>query len=293
MIEPTESTESTESRFCDIGANLADPVFADDVDAVLQVAHSAHVRAIVITGSDHESNAQALDLCERYAQSTVEHPQLRFTAGLHPHHAKDWSSAISEQMLALSTSTYFAAWGEMGLDYNRNFSTPQQQRLAFEKQLEIASQDIGERPVFLHTRDAYNDFATMVREHRDHLTDPLVHCFTGIKEELYGYLDLDCWIGLTGWICDRRRGLHIRELVKDIPLNRLLIETDSPWLMPRDLRSQEIKTNPNYQSATRTRNEPYFLPHIAETIADARPEPNTEVFSALWDNSCRWANLTN
>jgi len=151
--------------------------------------------------------------------------------------------------------------GECGLDYYRNYSPHAAQREAFERQLELAGR-CG-KPVFLHQRDAHEDFIAILREHWPALAGGVAHCFTGGAAELECYLELGLAIGITGWICDERRGAHLLELVRRVPSERLLLETDGPYLLPRDLQPKPSSR----------RNEPVYLPHIAAAVARARGEP--------------------
>jgi TatD DNase family protein len=236
-------------RLIDIGANLTHDSFDADRNEVIARAVAQGVMRFIVTGSDATHSRKALELCRA-------HPgRLYFTAGVHPHHAKDCTEATPGELLALLAQPEAVAVGECGLDYFRNFSPPDVQRRVFEQQLEIAAA-IG-KPVFLHQRDAHADFMEILRRHRPRLSRAVVHCFTGDARELEDYLSLDCHIGITGWICDERRGLHLREAVKSIPADRLMVETDSPYLIPRDLRPKP---------ATH-RNEPMHLRHIAAVVA--------------------------
>ena len=117
-------------------------------------------------------------------------------------------------------------------------------------------------PLFLHQRDAHDDFFALLKSARDRVPAAVVHCFTDDRRTLFDYLDLDCHIGITGWICDERRGTHLRELVRSIPANRLMLETDAPYLLPRDIRPQPSDR----------RNEPMYLVHICEAVARERGE---------------------
>ena len=152
------------------------------------------------------------------------------------------------------------AVGETGLDYNRNFSPREAQLFAFERQLGLAIR-CG-KPLFLHQRDAHADFIACMDNVRDQIGRAVVHCFTGDRKELFDYLDRDFYIGITGWICDERRGAHLRELMKSIPADRLMLETDAPYLLPRDLDPM-----PSHR-----RNEPMYLPHICAEVARRRGE---------------------
>ena len=144
----------------------------------------------------------------------------------------------------------------MGLDYFRNLSSHAEQEYAFDSQLQIAA--TTGKPVFLHQRDAHQAFVAILKNHLPSLSGGVAHCFTGTKEQMHAYLDMGLHIGITGWICDERRGGSLRALVRDIPLDRILVETDAPYLLPRDL-------SPRPKSR---RNEPCHLPHIVEVIAE-------------------------
>ncbi|WP_075881054.1 TatD family hydrolase [Vreelandella massiliensis] len=232
----------------DIGANLTHESFQHDLPAVVERAHAANVTTLILTGTDLEHAKQAATLAE-------QHAGFYATAGVHPHDASHWTLALGREMAALYAHPKVVAVGECGLDFNRNFSTPAEQERAFEAQLALAAE--SGLPLFLHERDAGARMRDMLNHWRDDLTDAVVHCFTADKETLYGYLDLDLHIGLTGWICDERRGHHLRPLVGDIPLERLMIETDCPYLLPRNLPAK-MKGR---------RHEPALLPWIAREIA--------------------------
>ena len=238
----------------DIGANLTHDSFDADRDALLQRAWDAGLDAIVVTGSSGASNEQALQLARA-------HPgRLYCTAGLHPHHAADWDEMLAARIAELAREPQVVALGECGLDYFRNFSPHEDQRRAFIAQLGLAVQ--ADKPVFLHQRDAHADFHAILRDYRRALPGCVVHCFTDNGEALDAYLALDCYIGITGWVCDERRGLELRELVKRIPAERLLIETDAPYLLPRNMQP----------SPKDRRNEPAYLPWVLRAIAELRGE---------------------
>jgi len=236
----------------DIGANLTHPSFHDDLDAVLSRASSAGISTIVVTGTTVLESEMARDIAERCG--------LFATAGVHPHHARDCGPATIGELRQIAKHPRVVAIGECGLDFNRNYSPHPSQEQWFVAQLELAL-ELG-MPLFLHSRDAHPRFAEILRHHR--VKDAVAHCFTGEKDELHAYLDLGLYIGITGWICDERRGTHLLELVRDIPADRLLLETDSPYLTPRDMRPQPKSR----------RNEPAFLAHIARTVARGYPSPN-------------------
>jgi TatD DNase family protein len=247
-------------QLIDIGANLTHDSFDHDRDAVLQRAREAGVSQLVVTGASREHSPKALALAQA-------HPGLLFaTAGVHPHHASEYTAECDAELRALHAHPQVVAVGECGLDYFRDFSPRPAQRRAFELQLQIdvdtGSAAGSRKPLFLHQRDAHVDFMGLMKEFDGKLGPAVVHCFTGTRAELFDYLDQDWYIGITGWLCDERRGLHLRELVKHIPANRLMIETDAPYLLPRT-----VKPQPSHR-----RNEPMYLAHIVEELARDRGE---------------------
>ena len=235
----------------DIGINLCDKSFAADLDSVMSRADKAGVSRMVVTGTDVGQSKKAAIL-------SAKHPgRLWSTAGVHPHHAKDCDDSTIDTLRALLSEPQVVAVGECGLDYNRNFSPPDVQRKWFDAQVQLACE--LQMPLFLHERDALADQREILSLYRDDFPKAVIHCFTGELEALQAYIDLDLHIGITGWICDERRGLHLRDLVKMIPENRLMIETDGPYLLPRT-----IVPKPKSR-----RNEPANLPYVLETLAEA------------------------
>ncbi|MDQ3270050.1 MAG: TatD family hydrolase [Pseudomonadota bacterium] len=246
--------QTTPPPLIDIGANLTHDSFDADRDDVLQRGRDAGVVQMVITGASREHSPLALQLARA-------HPgELFATAGVHPHHASEYTAECDAQMRALHAHPEVVAVGECGLDYFRDFSPRPAQRRAFESQLQIAA-DTG-KPLFLHQRDAHDDFVAVMKNFDGRLGAAVVHCFTGTRRELFECLDQDWHIGITGWLCDERRGEHLRELVRHIPAHRLMIETDAPYLLPRTIKPAP----PN------RRNEPMYLAHIVEELARDRGE---------------------
>lgn len=236
----------------DIGANLSHDSFRDDLPQVLERAREAGVAQMIVTGASESESRAAHDIACAY-------PGVLFaTAGVHPHLAREWTDDTASVIRELARSPIVVAVGETGLDFNRDFSPRPVQERIFAAQLEIAA-DLA-MPVFMHERDAHDRFAAILGNYRSRLGPAVIHCFTGDGAALDHYLDLDLHVGITGWICDERRGTHLRELVSRIPLDRLMLETDSPYLLPRDLE-------PRPKSR---RNEPMHLRHILETVAACR-----------------------
>jgi TatD DNase family protein len=260
----------------DIGANLAHDSFERDRDAVLQRAWDAGLSAIVVTGSSRDSSLKARALAHA-------HPgKLYATAGLHPHHAADWNDELAATIRELAADPAVVSLGECGLDYFRNFAPHDAQRAAFVAQLELAV-ELG-KPLFLHQRDAHTDFVAILREFRPRLGPVCVHCFTDTRAALEDYLALDCSIGITGWICDERRGRPLYELAPLIPAERLLVETDAPYLLPRTVPRSVV-------GGAERRNEPAFLPYVVQALAQARGASVDAVAAATVANARRFFDL--
>lgn len=249
-------------QLIDIGVNLTHESFNDRREALLERAYEADVCQLVLTGTSLTESDHALRLCQ---QLDDRGDRLFSTAGVHPHDAKNWSSDDARHLRALLSEPQVKAVGECGLDFNRDFSPRPLQEKALEEQLSLAV-DL-QMPVFLHERDAHPRFVQILRNYRDSLPAAVVHCFTGEQRALFDYLDLDLHIGITGWICDERRGAHLHPLVRDIPAGRLMLESDAPYLLPRSLR-------PKPKSG---RNEPAYLGEVLREVALHRQESEEQV----------------
>ena len=260
-------------RLVDIGANLGHESFRGDLEAVLARARRAGVERIVVTGASVTESAAAQSIAARYPD------RLRATAGVHPHLAREWSEASAETLRALLARPEVVAVGEAGLDFNRDFSPRRCQERVFEAQIELAAE--LEMPLFMHERDASERFVAILARHRHRLGPAVVHCFTGDERALDAYLDLDLHIGITGWICDERRGTHLHRLVERIPSERLMVETDAPYLLPRDLRPRPKGR----------RNEPAYLAHIVERIAHHRGETPEQLAETSTRSACAFFGL--
>jgi len=263
---------SVHHALVDIGANLTHAAFHADLSEVLAHARRNGVDTIIVTGTGIEASRAAHALASR-------HPGLYSTAGVHPHEAAHCNAATLDALRTLLVEPKVVAVGECGLDFNRNYSPHPDQETWFVAQLELAC-ETG-KPLFLHSRDAHPRFADILHGYRDRLPPAVAHCFTGGADELRAYLGLDLYIGITGWICDERRGKHLLDLVREIPSNRLLIETDAPYLTPRDLHPQPRAR----------RNEPAYLPHILRAIARARGAPVEDLAHSTTENARRFFRL--
>lgn len=251
----------------DIGANLAHDSFDRDRAAVLQRASDAGVCKIIITGSSDDSNLLAAELAEKSPGT------LFSTAGVHPHYASQYSDRSDALIRSIIEKDVVVAIGECGLDYFRNLSPRDAQLDAFERQLNIAK-DTG-LPVFLHQRDAHDDFVRVLTSALPDLSRAVAHCFTGEGDSLREFVDMGLYIGITGWICDERRGKHLHDIVATVPDDKLLLETDAPYLLPRTIR-------PKPQTR---RNEPMYLPEVLRVVAEARGQSEEHVARITTENA--------
>ena len=243
----------------DIGVNLSNKAFAQDRDQVVRRAVTAGVSSMILTGTSIQESEAVLKLAQKYPDYCYS------TAGVHPHDAKTVKPEDINHLQALLKDGKVVAVGETGLDFNRDFSPRPVQVSVFESQIELAI-DSG-LPLFCHERDASDQFADIITSYRNQISQLVVHCFTADKKALYQYLDLDVHIGITGWVCDERRGTHLHPLLNDIPANRLMVETDSPYLLPRTLDNKPKNR----------RNEPAFLPEVIKVIAQHTNKEATTV----------------
>jgi len=257
----------------DIGVNLTHESFSDDFEQVVDRAKGSNIQHMIVTGSDLKESKAA-------AKLAAENPGLfSATAGIHPHYAEQYDQNTNASLANLLRQPSVRAVGETGLDYFRDISPRKKQVQSFEAHIELAID--RQMPLFLHQREAHKDFLPIIKAHRQAISNLVVHCFTDTAAALKDYLDLDCHIGITGWICDERRGQHLLECVDSIPLNRLMIETDSPYLMPRTLKPKP-KTR---------RNEPCTLPQVLKSIASVRAESIQEIGQASTQNAKQFFGL--
>lgn len=268
----------------DIGLNLTNTQFKNDIDEVISNALLSGVEAMIVTGTSIKQSQAAYQL-------VLEYPDFLYsTAGIHPHDAKSLTQHTIEHLAELLTQKHVVAVGECGLDFNRNFSTPAQQLSCFEMQLELAVE--LQVPVFLHQRDAHDDFLHLIRKYRAGLVDAVAHCFTNGQAELESYLEENMHIGITGWICDERRGKKLQDCAALIPDDKVLVETDAPYLFPRDLKlPQDDSVTGKKKKNSRCRNEPRYLAHIVKTLAQFMGKDEMELVRLSTENARRFFRL--
>ncbi|MFO0578552.1 MAG: TatD family hydrolase [Polyangia bacterium] len=266
----------TAQRYIDIGVNLTHRSFGPDRPEVIARARAAGVGPLIVTGTSLAHSREAVALCRA-------HPGALFaTAGVHPHEAARCDARTLAELRELARAPEVVAVGECGLDFNRDFSPRPVQERVFAQQIELALS--LDKPLFLHERDAHARFLAILDGHARPGGLPVpavVHCFTGGPQELAAYLLRGFYIGITGWICDERRGAELQRALPAVPLDRLLLETDAPFLLPRDLP----------RKLAQGRNEPATLPHIAGAIARYTRRTPAEIAAATTDNARRFFRL--
>ena len=236
-------------EIADIACNFTSDRFDNDLDEVIDRAVANDITKFGLICSRLSDLDKLLKIYKRYSK------EMFFTIGVHPHHANEINAEYLEKLKEAISINNPHAIGEAGLDFFRNLSTYEEQIFAFEEQIKIAIET--NKPLFLHQRDSHHDFIKILRKYSSDIKKAVVHCFTGTQKQLDDYLELDCYIGVTGWICDAKRNVELRETIKNIPLERLMIETDCPYLIPKNL-PEKPKNN---------RNEPNNLNHIVAEIS--------------------------
>ncbi|RWS04615.1 hypothetical protein B4U79_08991 [Dinothrombium tinctorium] len=262
--------DETRYFIVDIGSNLTNKKFSRDLDAVIQRANDSGVQKIIVTGTSVHTSKEALRLTRLYPG------QVYSTTGVHPHDAKSWTEETMDVLKEIASNAECVAIGECGLDYNRNFSPIEVQLEVFEKQVQLACE--LKKPMFLHERDAHEDLIKILTKYSS-LPPTVIHCFTGSLQQAQKYIDLGFYIGLTGYLWKDKSENGVRKILEEgiIPINRLLVETDSPFMYPNTRASklpEKVKSALTERSlsflqryCTFQRNEPCSLPVTVEMIA--------------------------
>ena len=257
-------------KIFDSHCHLDDKTYNRDFEKILSRARGAGVVRMMSIGINRRTSAIAVSLAQT-------HSEIYASVGVHPHDVKNCDESILQELVDLAQNKEVRAWGEIGLDFNRMYSPRQDQEKWFGRQLEIAGQQ--NLPMIFHERDSNGRFLEMLKKHCDQAVNGVVHCFSGTREELGHYLDLGLHIGITGIITMKSRGVQLREMVPEIPADRLLVETDAPYLTPSPERNRH------------RRNEPAFVKSVLLKLAEVRKTDPEELAQAIWENTCRLYNL--
>lgn len=275
MAAPLRKHRMHTSPLIDIGLNLANHRFTHDCEQVVARAHAAGVAHFILTGTSLKVSQEAALLTEKMAPGTAY-----FTAGVHPHYATELTPDGLASLRELLSHPNAVAVGETGLDYNRNLSPPDVQRAALEAQVDLAC--TVNKPLFLHEREAAPDLLAILDNFKDRLPRCVVHCFTGDETIAQQYIERGFYVGITGWVGQKKRNQDLLRALQVIPPERMMLETDAPYLMP-----------PGYTPSIAGRNEPAALPHVAELLAIARGEPVEQIRADAYAASIKFFGLEN
>ncbi|MDX2501857.1 MAG: TatD family hydrolase [Deltaproteobacteria bacterium] len=257
-------------KIFDSHCHLDDRSYKRDINNVLERAQSAGVNRMMTIGINKRTSEIAVSL----AQS---HDRIYASVGVHPHDVENCNEAILEELVELAKNKEVRAWGEIGLDFNRMYSPRDDQEKWFRRQLEIAGR--LDLPMIFHERDSNGRFLEMLKNNCSATINGVVHCFSGTFEELRRYLELGLHIGITGILTMKSRGAQLREMVSTIPANRLLVETDAPYLTPSPERNRH------------KRNEPAFVKSVLLKLAEVRGIDPEELSEVVWENTCKLYNI--
>jgi TatD DNase family protein len=250
----------------DSHCHLDDPTFEPDLQDVLHRAAAAEVHGMLVVGIDQRTSERAVMLANRYTG-------LFASVGIHPHDARSCSEAVLTHLKTLAADPRVVAWGEIGLDFNRMYSPRKDQERCLVRQLEVA--DSLDLPLIFHERDSQGRLLEILSAASGAQRSAVVHCFSGTEAELAHYLKMGFYIGITGIVTLRQRGEALRRMIPSIPADRLLIETDAPYLAPTPQRN------------TFRRNEPAFVREVLLKVAEIRGEDPQPLAQTLWANTCR------
>lgn len=254
----------------DIGANLTHKSFERDLDDVIFQSFKANLQAVIVTGTTIKGSLNAMKLCEKYGKNY----NIFSTGGVHPHNADDYDLKMEKELVGLIETKMIKAVGECGLDFDRNFSTEKHQINCFDSQIKLALK--YKLPLFLHERKAHKQFLEVLDRYDLKDICVVVHCFSGNSLEVKEYIMRGFYIGVTGWICDDRRNMDLLAAMKHIPLDKLMIETDSPFLSPNRKERRNVPSN-------------VFL--VAKKIAKILNKSEEEIIKATTANAVKVFNL--
>lgn len=249
----------------DSHSHIDDKCYDNDLDDVINRAKNEDVNGIMIVGIDIGTSLKAIKIANTY-------DHIITSVGIHPHDAKHCSKENINTLIHLAgENPCVKAWGETGLDYNRMFSPAKDQEHCFTTQLEIAGN--LDLPLIFHERDTKGRFYEILKSCGPESRKGVVHCFSGTKQELFKYLDLGYYIGITGILTIKKRGEYLRSIAPLIPEDRILIETDAPYLTPAPQKNKN------------RRNEPGFVKSVLLKLAEIRDADPNALSQAISDNT--------
>ncbi len=260
-----------QENYIDIGINLTNKQFRGEIETIINHADKAGIEQMILTGTSVENSLQSASLAKKYPG------KLFSTAGIHPHDAKHFDGESIAKLRKLLEQSHVVSVGECGLDFDRDFSPRPVQEKCYEAQLELAVEI--SKPLFLHERAAFTRFNAITDNYLAKLPKSVVHCFTGTLQEAKIYLGKDFYLGFTGAITDVRRFDHLREVIKFTPLDRLMIETDAPFMLAKNV-PKELLTKHHER-----RNEPAFLPFVANAVAQFKQISIEEIAEQTTQNA--------
>ena len=255
----------------DSHCHLDDKSYKRDLKKVLDRAQNAGVNRIMTIGINKRTSEIAVSLAH-------SHDGIYASVGVHPHDVKNCNETTLKHLVNLSENKEVRAWGEIGLDFNRMYSPRDDQEKWFRRQLDIAGQ--LDLPLIFHERDSNGRFLEMLNNNCNKRINGVVHCFSGTRDELDKYLDLGLHIGITGILTMKGRGDQLREMVLNMPVDRILIETDAPYLTPTPERNRH------------RRNEPAFVKSVLMKVAEVRGTDPEQLAKVIWENTCRLYNIS-
>jgi TatD DNase family protein len=259
------------TNYIDIGINLTNKQFNNDTDKIIKNAQANGVSQMLLTGTSIRNSENSSKIAQKYPGV------LYSTAGIHPHDAKSFDAQSIPKLKSLLRQAHVVSVGECGLDFDRDFSPRPMQEKCYKTQLELAIEI--QKPLFLHERAAFERFIAITQDYLPQLPKAVVHCFTGSLDEAKIYLDRGFYLGFTGAISDTRRFAQLKDVLQYIPMDRLLIETDAPFMLPKNVPKDAL-TKYNER-----RNEPAFLPYVAKTIAEFKKISMDSVAEASTQNA--------
>ena len=262
---------ATAIQVFDSHCHLDDRSYDKDRQQVLARARQAGVTKVMTVGVDLHSSRKAVRLAEQLNGCYA-------AVGVHPHDAKDCSNEVLAELKGLARQPGVHAWGEIGLDFNRMYSPRPVQEEWFIRQLRLA-RDL-DLPLIFHERDSQGRLVALITEHVGPGLQGVVHCFSGSRTDLEAVLNLGLHVGITGILTLRQRGAELRQMVCSIPADRILVETDGPYLTPAPEKNR-----------TR-RNEPAFVRSVLTRLAEVRGDNPQDLAQTVWENTHRLFRIT-